>query len=155
MAGCRPFWWFCALVCGLVCACCREEISQELAESIERCLSWLPQTVEFRYMCASASTTVRPAHKQQAHKWFSFVTQSSPGVEPGLLQHVQEVGRLMEQGFMAVLKALGDFDLAEVDQNAIAETQNDAFSVSNTTWQHNWSSSTAEPPTLFLKFTVK
>ena len=43
----------------------------------------------------------------------------------------------MEQGFMAVLKALGDFDLAEVDQNAIAETQNDAFSVSNTTWQHN------------------
>ena len=43
----------------------------------------------------------------------------------------------MEQDFMAVLKALGDFDLAEVDQNAIAETQNDAFSVSNTTWQHN------------------
>ena len=56
-----------------------------------------------------ASCSKEPAHKQV---WFA--AQSSPGVEPGLLQHVREVGRLMSPELRAVLKALSDFAPAEV-----------------------------------------
>ena len=52
--------------------------------------------------------------KEPAHKQVWFATQSSPGVEPGLLQHVREVGRLMSPELRAVLKALGEFALGEV-----------------------------------------
>ena len=58
---------------------------------------------------ASATCSKEPAHKQV---WLG--AQSSPGVEPGLLQHVQEVGRLMSPELRAVLKALGGFALGEV-----------------------------------------
>ena len=57
----------------------------------------------------SATCSKEPAHKQV---WFG--AQSSPGVEPGLLQHVREVGRLMSPELRAVLKALGGFAPAEV-----------------------------------------
>lgn len=52
--------------------------------------------------------------KEPAHKQVWFATQSSPGVEPGLLQHVREVGRLMSPELRAVLKALGEFAPAAV-----------------------------------------
>ena len=52
--------------------------------------------------------------KEPAHKQVWFAAQSSPGVEPGLLQHVREVGRLMSPEFRAVLKALGGFAPAAV-----------------------------------------
>ena len=66
------------------------------------------------------NATCRPSHrichqppaatqKEPAHKQLWFATQSSPRVEPGLLQHVREVGRLMGQELRAVLKALGEF----------------------------------------------
>ena len=56
--------------------------------------------------------------KQPAHKQVWFATQSSPGVEPGLLQHVREVEWLMRQELRAVLKALGEFAPGEVGDAA-------------------------------------
>ena len=56
----------------------------------------------------------RHAQPQPAHKQLWFADQSSIQHKPGQSQHVQGVRRLMDECLGTVLKALGDFGLAEV-----------------------------------------
>ena len=62
-----------------------------------------------------AALGITTCSNEPAHKQAWFASQSSPGVKPGLLQHVREVGGLMSPELRAVLKALGELAQGGVD----------------------------------------
>ena len=74
----------------------------------------------------SLHTSCRRSTRKPAHKQVWFATQSSTGVKPGLAQHLLKVGKLMGQGFEAVLKALGGFASVEVEPEDLQNSSSSA-----------------------------